>query len=291
MGQGTGHAAVRTIGIVGAGTMGSGIAGVVAEAGYAVRLHDTSEDALERASARIRRRAPDARIVLTTDIAEVALDADLVIEAAPEDLELKRSIFVALDAAAPDHAVLASNTSQLSVTALAAATGRPDRVVGMHWFNPPERMRLIELVRAITTSDEAAGVVRGVAEACGRQVVVVADRQGFVTTRALAALLIEAMRMHEEGVASAADVDTAVHLGLNHPMGPLALADYVGLDVMLAISDSLTEALGERFRAPQGLRKRVEAGHLGRKTGRGYHAYGDGGADARPAAARRGEGA
>jgi 3-hydroxybutyryl-CoA dehydrogenase len=246
---------------------------VVAAAGYAVRLHDTSPAALERGADRVRRRAPDASLVLTTDLAELAVGADLVIEAAPEDLELKRSIFGVLDVSAPAHAVLATNTSQLSVTALAAGTTRPERVVGMHWFNPPERMRLIEVVRAITTSEPTIELVRGVAEACDKQVVVVADRQGFVTTRALAALLIEAMRMHEEGVASAADVDTAVHLGLNHPMGPLALADYVGLDVMLAIADSLTLSLGERFRPPQGLRKRVEAGHLGRKTGRGYHRY------------------
>jgi 3-hydroxybutyryl-CoA dehydrogenase len=266
--------AVATIAVVGAGTMGSGIAAVAAAAGYTIRLHDTSSTALERASERIRRTAPAARLALTSDLAEVVHGADLVIEAAPEDLELKRALFIALDRSAADHTVLASNTSQLSVTALAAATRRPERVVGMHWFNPPERMELVELVRALTTSDEALALVRRVAEACGKRVVVVADRQGFVTTRALAALLIEAMRMHEEGVAGVEDIDVGVQLGLNHPMGPLALADFVGLDVVLAIADSLTAALGERFRAPQGLRKRVEAGHLGRKTGRGYHDYG-----------------
>jgi 3-hydroxybutyryl-CoA dehydrogenase len=263
----------ETVVVIGAGTMGSGIAAVVAASGFSVRLHDPQRAALERAAQRVAKRAPQARLEVSTELAGIAVDADVVVEAAPEDLDLKLAIFAQLDRDAPEHAVLATNTSQLSVTALAAATSRPDRVVGMHWFNPPERMQLVELVRAVTSSDVAVATVRSLAERCGKQVVEVADRQGFVTTRALAALLLEAMRMHEEGVASAQDVDLAVHLGLNHPMGPLALADYVGLDVMLAIADSLTEALGERFRAPQGLRKRVEAGHLGRKSGKGYFDY------------------
>jgi 3-hydroxybutyryl-CoA dehydrogenase len=270
-------APLRRIAVIGAGAMGSGIAAVVAQAGFQVRIHDTSPEALDRAARRVARRAPDASLERTTDLDQAADGADLVIEAAPEDLALKRTIFTVIDEVAPPHAILATNTSQLSVTALAAATRRPDRVVGMHWFNPPERMRLVEVVRALTSSDATVSTVRAVAESCGKEVVEVADRQGFVTTRALAAALIEAMRMHEEGVASARDIDRAVELGLNHPMGPLALADYVGLDVMLAIADSLAGALGERFLAPQGLRKRVEAGHLGRKTGRGYHRYDDDG--------------
>jgi 3-hydroxybutyryl-CoA dehydrogenase len=267
----------ETVAVIGAGTMGSGIAAVLAASGFSVRLHDPQRAALERAAQRVAKRAPEARLEVSTELAGIAVDADVIVEAAPEDLELKLAIFAQLDRDAPRHAVLATNTSQLSVTALAAATSRPDRVVGMHWFNPPERMRLVELVRAVTSSDAAVATVRSLAERCGKQVVEVADRQGFVTTRALAALLLEAMRMHEEGVASAEHVDLAVHLGLNHPMGPLALADYVGLDVVLAIADSLTDALGERFRAPQGLRKRVEAGHLGRKSGRGYFVYEAGG--------------
>jgi 3-hydroxybutyryl-CoA dehydrogenase len=267
----------ETVAVIGAGTMGSGIAAVLAASGFSVRLHDPQRAALDRAAQRVAKRAPEARLEVSTELAGIAVDADVIVEAAPEDLELKLAIFAQLDRDAPRHAVLATNTSQLSVTALAAATSRPDRVVGMHWFNPPERMRLVELVRAVTSSDAAVATVRSLAERCGKQVVEVADRQGFVTTRALAALLLEAMRMHEEGVASAEHVDLAVHLGLNHPMGPLALADYVGLDVVLAIADSLTDALGERFRAPQGLRKRVEAGHLGRKSGRGYFVYEAGG--------------
>jgi 3-hydroxybutyryl-CoA dehydrogenase len=264
---------VRRIAVLGAGAMGSGIAALVAEAGYEVIVTDPAADAGQRALARIAKRAPHAQVRLVSTPEEAGAAADLIIEAAPERLELKIDLLRRLDAVAPPHAVFASNTSQLSVTAMAAATGRPGQVCGMHWFNPPERMRLVENVRGLVTSDATMAVVRAVAEACGKTVVEVADRQGFVSTRLLAANLIEAMRMHEEGVASATDIDTIGMLGLNHPMGPLALADYVGLDVVLAIADALTEALGERFRPPQGLRKRVEAGQLGRKTGRGYHVY------------------
>ena len=264
---------VRRVAVLGAGTMGGGIAALLAAAGFDVALTDPLPAAAERALARIAKRAPDAHVRVHASPEAAVAEADLVIEAAPERLELKLDLFRRLDAAAPPHAVLASNTSQLSVTALGGATGRPAQVCGMHWFNPPERMPLVENVRGLVTSDATMALVRSVAEACGKTVVEVADRQGFVSTRLLAANLIEAMRMHEEGVASAGDIDVTARLGLNHPMGPLELADYVGLDVMLAIADALTEALGERFLPPQGLRKRVEAGHLGRKSGRGYHLY------------------
>ncbi len=263
----------QVVAVLGAGTMGGGIAALLAEHGYRVHLSDPSAKALEAAKARIEKRAAGAAVSYLATPEEAVSAADLVIEAAPERLELKQDLFRRIDAAAPTHAVLASNTSQLSVTAIAAVTRRPDQVCGMHWFNPPERMRLVENVRGLLSSDDTMARVRAVAEACGKTVVEVADRQGFVTTRLLAANLVEAMRTFEEGVASAADIDTAVKLGLNHPMGPLELADYVGLDVMLAITESLSAALGERFLPPQGLRKRVEAGQLGRKTGRGYHLY------------------
>ncbi len=266
---------VRRVAVLGAGTMGSGIAALLVTAGYRVTLGEPQASVAERALGRIAKRAPEAHVSVCATPEEAAADADLVIEAIPERLDLKLDLFRRLDAAAPAHAVLASNTSQFSITALAAATKRPAQVCGMHWFNPPERMRLVENVRGLTTGDAAMAVVRAVAEACGKTVVEVADRQGFVSSRLLAANLIEAMRMHEEGVASADDIDATARLGLNHPMGPLELADYVGLDIMLAIADALTDALGERFRPPQGLRKRVEAGHLGRKTGRGYHGYPD----------------
>ncbi len=264
---------VRRVAVLGAGTMGGGIAALLAGAGYEVVLTDPAPEAGERALARIAKRAPQASVTFVATPEAAAADADLVIEAAPERMDVKLDLFRRLDGAAPAHAVLASNTSQLSITALAAATSRPAQVCGMHWFNPPERMHLVENVRGLASSDATMATVRAVAEACGKTVVEVADRQGFVSTRILAANLIEAMRMYEEGVASASDIDAAVKLGLNHPMGPLELADYVGLDVMLAIAESLTDALGERFRPPQGLRKRVDAGFLGRKSGRGYHEY------------------
>jgi 3-hydroxybutyryl-CoA dehydrogenase len=267
------HPPVRRVAVLGAGTMGGGIAALLAEAGYVVFLTDPAPEAGERALARIAKRAPQASVTFVATPEAAAAEADLVIEAAPERMDVKLDLFRRLDGAAPAHAVLASNTSQLSITALAAATSRPAQVCGMHWFNPPERMHLVENVRGLASSDATMATVRAVAEACGKTVVEVADRQGFVSTRILAANLIEAMRMYEEGVASASDIDAAVKLGLNHPMGPLELADYVGLDVMLAIAESLTDALGERFRPPQGLRKRVDAGFLGRKSGRGYHEY------------------
>src|SRR5690606_7606948 len=197
--------------------------------------------------------------------------ADFVIEAAPEIIELKRELFAAIDGAAPAGAILATNTSELSVTYIAAATGRPQDVVGMHWFNPPERMQLIELVRGVRSSAAALATAAEVAERCGKTVVTVEDRQGFVTTRVVAAVLLEGVRLVEEGVASRDDIDTAVRLGLNHPMGPLELADYIGLDTVMYIADSLAEAYGDRFKAPQTLRRLVEAGMSGRKSGGGFY--------------------
>jgi 3-hydroxybutyryl-CoA dehydrogenase len=268
---------IRRVAVVGAGTMGGGIATLLLQHGFHVDLYDPSEEMLAKAKARVAKRNDDEalreRLELHHDLGAAAARADYVIEAVPEKLELKREIFAELDRHAPPHTMLATNTSELSVTAIAAATRRPERVIGMHWFNPPERMKLIEIVRGLQTADETLARTRWLAERCDKTTVTVADRQGFVTTRALAALLTEAMRMLEEGVASAEDIDTAVKLGLNHPMGPLELADYVGLDTMLYISESMAEAFGERFRAAQTLRKLVEAGRLGRKSGEGFYRY------------------
>ncbi len=268
-----GVAEVRRVAVVGAGLMGSGIAAVLLRAGYAVDVYDTAAGALERARARAAEHAGESAAPLATheDLAAAVGRADLVIEAVPEVLELKRELFARLDAAAPAGAWLATNTSELSVTAIAASTSRPERVVGMHWFNPPERMRLVELVRGVRSSPEALAAARAVAESCGKTVVTVEDRQGFVTTRVVAAVLLEGARLLEEGVASREDIDAAVRLGLNHPMGPLELADYIGLDTVLLIADAMAEAYGERFRAPQTLRRLVEAGRLGRKAGGGFY--------------------
>ncbi|MEJ2665705.1 MAG: 3-hydroxyacyl-CoA dehydrogenase family protein [Deinococcales bacterium] len=273
-------ASIGRVTVLGAGTMGGGIATLLLQSGLHVAVYDVVDAAREAAAVRIAKRNEAAdvatRLRLTGDLEEAVTDADFVIEAAPEQLELKRRLFAEVDRLAPAGAILASNTSELSLTAIAAATGRPDRVIGMHWFNPPERMALVEIVRALQTSDATLEATRALAQRCGKTTVTVADRQGFVTTRAVAALLLEGVRMLEEGVAGAEDIDTAVKLGLNHPMGPLELSDYIGLDTMLLIAESLAEALGERFRPPQTLRKLVEAGRLGRKSGRGFYDYGEG---------------
>lgn len=269
---------IDRVAVIGAGTMGGGIAVQLLQAGLHVELFDPSGASLEKARLRITRRADAAaqsRLQLHLNLSEAVSRADFVIEAVPEKLELKRQVFRDIDRHAPEHAVLASNTSELSITVLAGATLRPAQVVGMHWFNPPERMKLVEMVRAVHSSADTLRVTRELAERCGKTVVTVADRQGFVTTRLLAALLLEAIRLHEEGVATGEDLDLAVKLGLNHPMGPLELADYVGLDTVLFIADGMRDALGDRFLAPQSLRRLVDAGLLGRKTGRGFFDYGE----------------
>ncbi len=280
---------IQTVAVLGAGTMGRGIAHVAAVAGYATRLFDVSREVLEKAEAGIRRNldkgvelkklppevAARARgaIALHSDLAAAVAGADLVIEAVPEDITLKIETFRAVARAAPEHALFATNTSALSVTEMAAASGRPERFAGMHFFNPVHLMRLIELVRGLETSAETLAALRGVGEAMGKEVVLVNEAPGFVTSRINALIGNEAFRMLQEGVASAEDIDKALKLGLNHPMGPFEMVDLVGLDVRLSILEFLHRTLGEAYRPSTLLVQHVRAGRLGRKVGRGVYVY------------------
>ena len=270
--------------VVGCGIMGSGITFVARAAGFPVTAVEPSEQLAAAARERVDRHEAQARkrgaeladlapLEVTTDVSTAVGDADIVVEAVPEDLELKREVFAALGGAVRDETVIASNTSGLSIEELGAASLRPSQVVGLHFFNPVPAMRLVEVVRAPETSD--ATVTRGVdfARAVGKETVEVRDMPGFVTTRLGTLLMCEAMRAYEQGVASAEHVDTAMKLGYNHPMGPLELADRVGLDTVLFILDDLREAYGEAFTPPSVLRRMVEEGKLGRKSGAGFYDY------------------
>ena len=279
------------VGVVGAGTMGQGIAQVCATVGLDVRLHDVSDAQRDAALSAIQGRLSRAeqkgrigegesatvmkRIEGVGALAELA-ECDLLIEAVPERMELKRAIFAKLVELAGPDALLATNTSSLSVTEIAAASGAPDRVLGLHFFNPVPRMELVELVRAESTAGEI--LERGLAFVArlGKEPIVVRDWPGFATSRLGIILCAEAVRMLEQGVASAADIDKAMELGYRHPMGPLRLTDLVGLDVRLSIMEHLHRELGEAFRPPPLLRQMVRAGKLGRKTGEGFYRYGEG---------------
>jgi 3-hydroxybutyryl-CoA dehydrogenase len=280
---------VHTIAVLGAGIMGRGIAYAAALGGFRTVLQDASAEALDKGMRDISAlfetgvatgKVPDADAVAARQrlSAAHALDtaaqgADLVIEAVPERIDLKVEIFGTLDRVAPQHAVLASNTSSLSITEMAAATGRPDRVVGMHFFNPVHRMKLLEVVRALETSDETIALALAVGEKMGKEGVVVRESPGFVTSRINAMIGNEAFYMLQEGVASARDIDKALKLGLNHPMGPFELVDLVGLDTRLSILRFLHRSLGEKFRPCPLIEQYVAAGRLGRKVGRGVYEY------------------
>jgi 3-hydroxybutyryl-CoA dehydrogenase len=280
---------IRRVGVIGAGTMGHGIAHVAAAAGWDVRLHDTSDALIAKGLDAVRadlergvekgkvvpaeRDAILARLAGEADLARAA-DAELVIEAVPESLELKRDVFASIDRAAPAHAVLATNTSSLSVAAIAGATRRPERVVGMHFFNPVHLMALVEIVRSTGTSDEVVEFAVEAGRRMGKEPIVVRDVPGFASSRLGLALGLEAMRMLEQEVASAEDIDSAMVLGYRHPMGPLRLTDLVGLDVRLAIARYLHAELGsDVFRPPRILERLVGEGHLGKKTGQGFYRW------------------
>jgi 3-hydroxybutyryl-CoA dehydrogenase len=281
---------MTNVAIIGAGTMGHGIGYVTIIAGYMVTLTDVDEDVLERARAHIglaldsgvmrgkvseeTRRDAMGRITLSTDLERAIEDAAIVIEAAPEKLALKQDIFRRICTAAPPDALLATNTSSLSVTDIASTTSCPERVVGMHFFNPVAAMKLVEVIRGTKTNDDSADRARAFAESLGKRAIVVRDSPGFATSRLGIVLGLEAMRMLEQGVASAEDIDTAMELGYNHPVGPLKLTDIVGLDVRLAVADHLHTSLGgDIYAAPAILREMVAAGQLGKKSGRGFYAW------------------
>jgi 3-hydroxybutyryl-CoA dehydrogenase len=283
---------MRTVLVCGAGLMGHGIAQVLAAAGVDVRLFEpelTRAEAglariagnLERAVAKGRigpaeRAATLARIAAGDDLAAAAAGIDLAIEAVTEDEAVKRSVLAAIAAAAPAEAIVASNTSSISITRLAGAVppGRRSRVIGMHFFSPVPVMPLIEIVRGAETEDATEAAAREVAASLGKQVIVSRDRPGFIVNRILMPFLAEAMRAFEEGLGTAGDIDAGARLGLNHPMGPLELADFIGLDVCLHTMEVLHEGFGAPHLAPPPvLRQLVDAGHLGQKTGRGFHRY------------------
>ena len=280
---------METLFVIGAGTMGGGIAQVAALHGFTVHLYDIKQEFLDRGLkgiagawdrlvARGKMAAEDRdaalpRIVGTLDMRDAA-KADVVIEAAVEDLDVKRSIFSKLDGIVSPGCILATNTSSLSVTAVASAVGRPDKVVGLHFFNPVPRMALVEIIRGAATSDETYEAARTLSERLGKTAVTVNEYPGFVVNRILIPMINEAVFMLQEGVASAEDIDTAMKLGANHPMGPLALADLIGLDVCLAIMELLRAEMGEgKYRPALLLRKVVRAGRLGRKSGEGFFRY------------------
>ena len=280
----------ETVAVVGAGLMGSGIAQVAAQAGHDVVMRDVSEEALARGEAAIEasfarfvakdamsehdKDAALARITTTTDLAAAA-DADIVVEAVFESLEVKLAVFAELDRICKPGALLATNTSALPVTQIAAVTGRPQDVVGTHFFSPVPMMKLCELVRGFKTSDETLGRARAFAEGVGKTCIVVSrDISGFVTTRLIAALCMEAARLVEAGIASAEDVDTACRLGFGHAMGPLRTMDLTGVDILLNASRNIYDGSGgDQFFPPELLVRMVAAGDLGRKTGRGFYLY------------------
>ena len=274
---------MKKIFVLGAGTMGAGIAQTFAQKGYEVIVRDIKDEFVERGLAGINKSL--SRLVtkgkMTEEVKEEILgrlsgttDMALVLEAAVENMKIKKEIFVELDEICKPETILASNTSSLSITEVASATKRPDKVIGMHFFNPAPVMKLVEIIRGIATSQETFDAVKALSVEIGKEPVEVAEAPGFVVNRILIPMINEASFILQEGIASAEDIDTAMKYGANHPMGPLALGDLIGLDVCLAIMDVLYNETGDnKYRASNILRKYVRAGWLGRKTGRGFFDY------------------
>jgi len=280
---------VKSIAVIGAGTMGRGIVYAAAFGGYKTVLEDISPRVLEQATSWIRQSFDEgvargkveagvrdkalSLISTSIDVKDAIREAELIIEAVPEELEMKLELFTIFDEFAKAGAVFASNTSSLSITGFTDNTGSRDRCIGMHFFNPVPKMKLIELVRTPHTSDETVATCREVARRMGKEVVLVNEAPGFITTRVNALIGNEAFNMLEAGIATAEDIDKALKLGLNHPMGPFELVDLVGLDVRLNILEYLHSTFGEKYRPNELLRQYVKEGRLGRKTGRGVYEY------------------
>ncbi len=280
---------IKQVGVVGCGLMGSGIVETCARAGYKVVVREPTDELLKKGLGRLKASlakgvekgkiaqtdadAAWARIKGTTSLADFAA-CDLAIEAAVENMALKKEIFAALDGICPPHAILASNTSSLCVMEMASATKRADKVLGMHFFNPVPVMKLLEFVRTIATSDETMATARAFGATLGKTMITAKDTPGFIVNVLLVPFLLDAVRLLENGVATKEDIDAGMQLGCNHPMGPLTLADFVGLDTALFIADAMYDEFKDaRYAAPPLLRRMVLAGWLGRKSGRGFYTY------------------
>lgn len=279
---------VKKIAVLGAGLMGHGICQVAAQSGFQVHLRDIEQRFVDNGMQMIRKSLARfeskgkltheqvneilSRIYTTLSLEEAVKDADLIVEAVPEKPEIKTSVYKEADKYAPPHAIIASNTSSISITQLGSATKRPERVCGMHFFNPPQLMRLVEVIRGIKTSDETIQTVLDTAQKMGKETVLVKkDSPGFIVNRILIPALNEAVALYWEGVADRDDIDKAIKLGLNWPMGPLMLLDYIGADTTLSIAEVLTQGIAPKFHPTAGLKQMVRANLLGRKTGKGFY--------------------
>ena len=280
---------IKKIGVVGCGTMGAGIAQVCAQSGYQAVISEINDELLSKGLAsldsfltrsvekgRLSQQDKDAilsRIKGTTNTQDFS-DCDLMIEAAIENIDLKKKIFAELDKICPEHAILATNTSCLSIIDLATVTGRPDKVLGLHFFNPVQLMKLLEIVKTIATSDDTLEIAKDFGKTLDKTVVIAQDAPGFIVNRLMVPFILNAIRMLDAGVATREDIDTGINVGLNHPMGPLTLADLIGLDTLYFMATSIYDELKDpQYASPPLLRKMVTAGWLGRKTGKGFYEY------------------